>query len=229
MGTVRSLRLAVPVLALACACGRAEPAQGPGSPSATADAAQALVAPGAHDVAVLDLGPLGSMRIELLPELAPKSVASFVELAERGAYDGTSFHRVIPGFMIQGGDPLSRNKDPRDDGRGGGLDHRIPDEFSDYPHMRGTVSLAHSGTPNSAGSQFFIVHQDSRHLDGAYSVIGRVLSGMEAVDAVTRLPIDRYGRYGPPDRPYPESAVIRSLRIERAGAAASLAAPTPPG
>jgi peptidyl-prolyl cis-trans isomerase B (cyclophilin B) len=228
MGTVRATPLAVPLLALACACGRAEP--GAVAPQAAADAAQAQVAGAAHDVAVLDLGALGSVRIELYPELAPRSVASFVALAERGAYDGTHFHRVIPGFMIQGGDPLSKNMDPRDDGRGGGLDQRIPDEFSDYPHLRGTVSLAHSGTRNSAGSQFFIVHHDSRHLDRGYSVIGRVISGIEAVDAVTRLPIDRYGRYGPPDRPYPESAVIRSLRIERSAApAASLAAPTPPG
>ena len=206
----RRIPLWIP-LALALACNADAP-----PPQSAQPSAQERIHAGPHDVAVLDLGELGSVRIELLPELAPKSVESFEQLAASGFYDGTTFHRVIPGFMIQGGDPLTKNKDPRDDGRGG-PDYRLQDEFSDYPHVRGTVSLANSGR-HSSGSQFFIVQQDSPHLNGAYTVIGRVVSGMETVDAVAKLPIDLYGRYGPPDRPYPQSATLRSLRIERAGA-----------
>jgi cyclophilin family peptidyl-prolyl cis-trans isomerase len=220
---------ALPLLcALACACGPARHAQGP-RPGTLTDAL-AHISSEPHDVAVLDLGELGRIRIELLPELAPKSVAYFTSLADQGFYDGTTFHRVIPGFMIQGGDPLSKNRDPRDDGRGNSGE-RLPDEFSDYPQQRGTVSLANSGAPNSSVCQFFIVQQDARNLDGGFTVIGRVVDGMQTVDAVTHLPIDLYGRYGPPDRPYPESAVIRSVHIERARAEASaaLAAAASPG
>ena len=204
-------------LACACACGSGD-ASGALDPAAAAAAALAKVGAGPHDVAVLDLGDLGSIHIELLPELAPQAVAHFVALAESGFYDGTHFHRVIPGFMIQGGDPNSKNLDPRDDGSGG-TGTRIEDEFSGYPHVRGTVSLANEGARNSNDCQFFIVQQDSPHLDGSFSTIGRVSDGMATVDAVTRMPIDVYGRYGPPARPYPQDAVIRSVRIERAPAA----------
>ena len=209
-------------LALACACGPSH--EPPHRSRVTVTGALARISRAPHDVAVLDLGELGSIRIELLPEIAPKSVAYFSSLAEQRFYDGTTFHRVIPGFMIQGGDPLSKNRDPRDDGRGSS-GQRIADEFSDYPQLRGTVSLANSGAPGSGVCQFFIVQQDARSLDGNYSVIGRVVDGMETVDAVTRLPIDLYGRYGPPDRPYPKSAVMRSVRIEHAAAAAAPAQP----
>ena len=212
------------LLALACACGPAGHEARRRPRAAPVTDALARISPAPHDVAVLDLGELGSIHIELLPELAPKSVAYFIELAEQGFYDGTTFHRVIPGFMIQGGDPLSKNRDPRDDGRGSS-GQRLADEFSDYPQLRGTVSLANAGAPNSSVSQFFIVHQDARQLDGGFSVIGRVVDGIQTVDAVTRLPIDLYGRYGPPDRPYPQSAVIRSVRIERATAAPAPAKP----
>jgi cyclophilin family peptidyl-prolyl cis-trans isomerase len=215
----RSLAWIPLAAALACSGADAPPPPPPAGPSAL----ERVQAAGAHDVAVLDLGELGSVRIELFPELAPRTVESFVKLAEAGFYDGTSFHRVIPGFMIQGGDPLTKNKDPRDDGTGrpGWL---VPDEFSDYPHRRGTVSLAYSGR-DSGGSQFFIVHQDRSDLDGRYSVFGRVVAGMETVDAVTQLEIDKYGRYGPPDRPYPKDEVVRSVRIERAQRQVAGAAP----
>jgi peptidyl-prolyl cis-trans isomerase B (cyclophilin B) len=198
-------------LAAALACSRDAPAPEPPHPSAL----ERVEAAGAHDVAVLDLGELGSVRIELLPELAPRTVGSFTKLAEEGFYDGTAFHRVIPGFMIQGGDANTKNLDPRDDGLGR-PGYMLPDEFSDYPHRRGTVSLSNTGSRNSGGSQFFIVQQDRLDLDGRYTVFGRVVSGLETVDAVTRLEIDKYGRYGPPDRPYPLSATVRSVRIERA-------------
>jgi cyclophilin family peptidyl-prolyl cis-trans isomerase len=178
------------------------------------------IGPGPRDVAVLDLGELGEIRIELLPEIAPATVAHFVKLAEERFYDGTYFHRVIPGFMIQGGDPLTRDLDPRNDGKGnaGAI---VDDEFSDYAHLRGTVSMANSGHRRTASSQFFIVHQDTRDLDGHYTAFGRVVAGIEVVDAVSALAIDTYGRYGPPNRPYPVSAIIESVRIERAASGAN--------
>ncbi len=205
----------MPLLVLVVACDGADPEIAQPTARAESPSALARIGDGPHDAALLDLGELGSVRIELLRELAPRSVESFVALAEQGFFDGTSFHRVIPGFMIQGGDPLTKNIDPRDDGTGN-PGHKLPDEFSDYPHVRGTVSLANSGSKNSGGSQFFIMQQERRELDGAYSVFGRVVEGIETVDAVTQLPIDVYGRYGPRDRPYPKSAVVRSVRIERA-------------
>jgi cyclophilin family peptidyl-prolyl cis-trans isomerase len=123
---------------------------------------------------------------------------------------------VIPGFMIQGGDPNSKDNDPRNDGRGG-PGFRVPDEFTDFPHLRGIVAMANSGAPNTAGSQFFIVHQDTPNLDGRYTVFGVVIEGLDVVDAITRLEIDEFGRYGPPERPYPISAVMEKVRIEPAG------------
>jgi len=195
---------------LAAACGGEAPA-----PEQTPVAPKDLVHEGPHEVAVLALEELGTIRIELLPELAPKSVAHFKKLVEEGLYDGTTFHRVIPGFMIQGGDPLTKNIDPRDDGRGG-TDYDIADEFSAMPHTRGVLSMANRGRRNSAGSQFFIVHQDTPRLDGTFTVFARVVEGIEVVDAVTELTIDQYGRYGPRDRPYPKDARIASIRIEPA-------------
>jgi len=155
-----------------------------------------------------------------LPEVAPLAVENFIKLAEERFYEGILFHRVIPGFIMQAGDPASRNPDPRLVG-GGGPGYTIQDEFSDYPHTRGVVSMAHSRSRNSAGSQFFIVHEDSPSLDGQFSVFGRVVEGIEVVDAVTEMEIDTYGRYGPPERPHPVSAVIESVRIERASVGAS--------
>jgi cyclophilin family peptidyl-prolyl cis-trans isomerase len=171
------------------------------------------LAPGPHPTAALRVAKLGTIRIELLPEAAPKTVAQFERLAGEGFYDGTSFHRVIPDFMIQGGCPNTRNEDPRDDGRGGG-EYALEDEFNDLPHRRGAVSLANRGSRNSGGTQFFVVQHDAPQLDGRHTVFGRVIEGMEVVDAITRLEIDKFGRYGPPDRPYPVPAVLESVRIE---------------
>jgi len=219
--------LACLLACLACGVADAPAAADAPAPDATPVALTKLTG-GPHDVAVLEMGELGTIRIELYPELAPKSVARFIELAEQGFYDGTYFHRVIPGFMIQGGDPNTKDMDPRNDGRGSSGE-RLPDEFSDYPHLRGTVSMANTGYSGSSSCQFFIVHQDSRHLDGKYTVIGKVVSGMEVVDAITELEIDTYGRYGPTDRPYPVSATILHLRIERAGGEVTSAQPPAEG
>jgi cyclophilin family peptidyl-prolyl cis-trans isomerase len=226
-------RRVLPILLLTLACERGEEATPQAAAEAPPDAAAqvaALVLPGPHDVAVLDMGELGVIRIELLPELAPKTVARFSELADQGFYDGTYFHRVIPDFMLQGGDPNTKDLDPRNDGRGN-ADTRIADEFSDYPHLRGTLAMANTGYSNSASSQFFIVHQDTRSLDGQYSAFGRVVSGIEVVDAIAALEIDSFGRYGPPNRPYPVNATIETLRIERVKQrdSAAVAARSPTG
>ena len=175
-----------------------------------------LIAEGPHDHAIIEIRDIGSIRIELLPEIAPRSVENFIELAESDFYAGILFHRVIPGFMMQAGDPASRDPDPRRVG-GGGPGYDIPDEFSDFPHTRGVVSMANKGQRDSGGSQFFIVHEDSPRLDRQYSAFGRVVEGIEVVDAIGEVEIDTYGRYGPTDRPYPVPVVIESVRIERAG------------
>ena len=153
----------------------------------------------------------GTIAIELMPELAPATVAHVIALAKEGFYDGTTFHRVIPGFMIQGGDPNSRDRDPNNDGMGIS-DTRLNDEFGPAPFVRGVVGMGNTGRPNSSGSQFFIMHADNRSLDGRYTVIGRVVSGMDVVDAITRVPIDRIGRWGPKDRPM-ENVVMKRVGI----------------
>jgi len=211
----RILALAA-ALAAGSGCGGDTRASDPAAPPL------ARVSDGPHEVAVLAMRELGEIRFELLPELAPASVENFKGLAAKGYFDGTTFHRVIPGFMIQGGDPNTRNLDPRDDGQGG-PPYTIPDEFSDYPLVRGTVAMAHKGHRNTAGSQFFILHGDARQLDGKYTAFGRVVAGMEVIDAITRLEIDKYGRFGPRDRPYPKSAVIESVTILPAEAAGGVA------
>lgn len=118
----------------------------------------------------------GRVTIEMYPEAAPKHVARIKELARQGYYDGLTFHRVIPGFMAQGGDP-------KGDGTGGSGQH-LPAEFSDKPHLKGTVSMARAGDPNSADSQFFICLAPAPHLDGQYTVWGRVIGGMKQVDNI---------------------------------------------
>jgi peptidyl-prolyl cis-trans isomerase B (cyclophilin B) len=172
---------------------------------------------GPRDTAVLQVAGLGTIRIALYPELAPQTVENFTRLAEQGFYDGTTFHRVIPGFMIQGGDPNTKNADPNDDGQGG-PGHSIPDEFNQALHLRGAVSMANKGHPNSAGSQFFVVQQGQPGLDGRYAIFGRVVEGMELVDEIARAERDMLGRWGPKDRPL-ENIVMERVRVERAGAA----------
>ncbi len=125
----------------------------------------------------------GDITLEFLPEVAPNHVKNFLELAKSGFYDKTLFHRVIPDFMIQGGDPNSKNPDKRLHGTGGS-GKNVKAEFSKTPHLRGIVSAARSANPDSASSQFFIVVADSSHLDNQYSAFGKVTSGMEVVDAI---------------------------------------------
>jgi peptidyl-prolyl cis-trans isomerase B (cyclophilin B) len=131
----------------------------------------------------------GSIEIELLPYVAPNHVINFIKLAQSGFYNGTIFHRVIPGFMIQGGDPNTKGNDKRTYGAGG-PGYNIAAEFNNQPHIRGTVSMARSQDPDSAGSQFYIVTDDSRFLDNNYTVFGRVLKGMDVADQIVRAKRD---------------------------------------
>lgn len=131
----------------------------------------------------------GNITLKFFPEVAPGHVKNFIDLAKKGFYDGTTFHRVIPGFMIQGGDPNSKNADKRTHGMGG-PGHTIKAEFNEKPHKRGTLSMARSNNPDSAGSQFFLCVKDSSFLDRQYTVFGEVESGMEAVDKIVSQPRD---------------------------------------
>ena len=150
----------------------------------------------------------GVIEGELYPDKAPQSVYNFIDLANNHYYDGLIFHRVIPGFMIQGGCP---------EGTGmGGPGYCIKGEFffngfkNEIRHKRGVLSMARSSSPNSAGSQFFIMHEDSKHLDGQYAAFGKVTSGMDVVDAIAATRTDRN------DRPLEEQK-IASITVDTKG------------
>jgi peptidyl-prolyl cis-trans isomerase B (cyclophilin B) len=143
---------------------------------------------------------------ELYPDQAPKTVENFKKLANEGFYDGLKFHRVIKGFMIQGGDPKGNGT--------GGPGYSIPGEFASngfkqntLKHTRGTLSMARAFNPDSAGSQFFIMHQDAPHLDGQYAAFGRVTEGLDAVDKIADTKTDRN------DAPL-QDQIIKSIRVE---------------
>ena len=131
----------------------------------------------------------GNIKIKLLPDIAPETVRNFTTLAKSKFYDGTLFHRVIPGFMIQGGDPNTKKPDKNVWGMGG-PGYNIKAEFNSRSHLRGIVSMARSSDPDSAGSQFFIVTSDSTFLDKEYTVFGEVIEGMDAADKIVNLPKD---------------------------------------
>lgn len=129
-----------------------------------------------------------NIKAELYPDVAPITVDNFVNLVKEGFYDGLIFHRVIKGFMIQGGDPLGSGM--------GGADKKIKGEFmangvkNDLKHTRGVLSMARSSNPNSASSQFFIMHEDAPHLDGQYAAFGKVIDGMDAVDEIAETEVN---------------------------------------
>lgn len=141
-----------------------------------------------NEVAVIQT-TLGDIELELQNDIAPGHVKNFKDLAEKGFYDGTTFHRVIPGFMIQGGDPNTKSDDRSTHGMGG-PGYTIKAEFSSTPHTRGVLSMARSQDPDSAGSQFFVVVKDSSFLDNQYTAFGRVTKGMEVVDKIVSVPRD---------------------------------------
>jgi len=131
----------------------------------------------------------GNIKFSLLPDIAPETVRNFLQLAKSGFYNGTLFHRIIPGFMIQGGDPNTKNPDKSTWGQGG-PGYNLKAEFNTRSHLRGIVSMARSTDPDSAGSQFFIVTSDSTFLDKQYTVFGEVVDGMEVADKIVNLPRD---------------------------------------
>jgi len=139
----------------------------------------------------------GDIVLEFFPDKAPNHVANFLKLAESGFYDGTIFHRVIPGFMIQGGCPNSKPNARGVPGTGG-PGYNVKAEFNDVSHVRGILSMARSSDPDSAGCQFFICHADSKFLNGQYTVFGKVVSGMEVVDQIAEL--DRNSKDMPRER-----------------------------
>ena len=148
------------------------------------------------------------MKAELYPEIAPNTVKNFVDLINRGFYDGLIFHRVIPGFMIQGGCPQGTGT--------GGPGYHIKGEFSgngvqnNLKHTKGVISMARAMDPNSAGSQFFIMHEDSPHLDGQYAAFGKVVEGIDTVDYIATV------RTNPMDKPL-TPVVIKSMTVDTKG------------
>jgi peptidyl-prolyl cis-trans isomerase B (cyclophilin B) len=144
---------------------------------------QAQTARGKEPRAVIET-KLGSMEIRFFPDKAPKHVENFIKLAKSGFYDKTLFHRVIPGFMIQGGDPNTKDEKDKSKYGMGGPGYNVKAEFNDRPHVRGAVSMARSQDPDSAGSQFFIVVKDAPQLNGKYTVFGEVVQGMEVADKI---------------------------------------------
>lgn len=186
-------------------CGMAKPA-----PAPAADVQTEVTEAIESCTAVIEIENYGSITLELDGSAAPISVANFVSLAEAGFYNGLTFHRIIEGFMIQGGDPLGNGT--------GGSDAKIKGEFAQngvnnpLSHTRGAISMARSQHPDSASSQFFIVHKDSTFLDGSYAVFGYVTEGIEVVDAICAdaRPVDNNGSI-----PKDAQPVISSITIER--------------
>jgi len=142
----------------------------------------------ANEIAVIETR-LGNIELEFFEDKAPGHVKNFKTLAKTGFYNGTLFHRVIPGFMIQGGDPNSKSPDRSMHGMGG-PGYSINAEFNNVKHDRGVLSMARSQDPNSAGSQFFIVVKDAHFLDGKYTAFGKVIKGMEVADKIVNAPRD---------------------------------------
>lgn len=161
-----------------------------------------------HPTFIITMEDGRQMKGELYPEIAPQSVGNFIALANSGFYDGLIFHRVIPGFMIQGGDPKGTGM--------GGPGYCIKGEFklngvkNNLSHKRGVVSMARAQSPNSAGSQFFIMHEDGEFLDGQYAAFGKVLEGMDVVDKIAATKTDGN------DRPLTEQK-IASIRVDTKG------------
>lgn len=181
MRAVRTMLWVVGVAAL-LAGGNGEPVQA-GNPQGL------LTAEGKAPRAIVTT-KFGQMELVFFPELAPKHVESFLNLAKKGFYNGTIFHRVIPGFMIQGGDPNTKDPSKRHLYGMGGPGYTVPAEFNRIPHERGIVSAARSADPNSAGSQFFIMVGKAPSLDGQYTVFGEVVKGIEVAEKIVRQPRD---------------------------------------
>ncbi|MBO7214449.1 MAG: peptidylprolyl isomerase [Clostridia bacterium] len=161
-----------------------------------------------NPIVTINLNDGGVIKAELYPQIAPNTVNNFISLIKKGYYNGICFHRVIPGFMIQGGCPLGTGT--------GGPGYSIKGEFTkngfnnDLKHTRGVLSMARTMMPNSAGSQFFIMHEDSPHLDGQYASFGKVIEGIENVDKIAETATDWH------DRPY-EDQIMKEVTVDTFG------------
>ena len=156
--------------------------------------------------AIIEINKFGTIEVELYKDAAPITVDNFIKLVNKGFYNGLTFHRIIKGFMIQGGCPKGNGT--------GGPGYSIKGEFlangvnNPLKHTRGVISMARAMDPDSAGSQFFIMHKDAPHLDGQYAAFGKVVSGIEVVDAIASVPTNFY------DMPL-EKVVIKQIKIEK--------------
>lgn len=195
---LRSILAAVTLAGMAAfvvsGCGDApvggEPDGGGALDEPVADRIPGVVEPDSTRPRITIRTPVGHIEVELRPDLAPRHVAQFLDLVDEEFYDGLTFHRVIPGFLIQGGDPNSRNDDPADDGYGGLEERRLPVEVSDHNFTRGTVGMARDYRWDGASTQFFILLSRAAHLDERYTVLGRVTRGIDVADRLAAEPRD---------------------------------------
>jgi peptidyl-prolyl cis-trans isomerase B (cyclophilin B) len=151
----------------------------------------------------------GDMVVEFWTDAAPKTIENFKTLVKKGFYDGTCFHRVIKGFMIQGGDPLTKDASKEDAWGTGGPGYQIKAEFNDHPHKRGVLSMARSNNPDSAGSQFFICHGDPSFLDHQYTTFGKLIKGDDVLEKIATTPTH------PQDRPDKRIGIISIILVPR--------------
>jgi len=151
----------------------------------------------------------GDMVVEFWTDAAPKTIENFKTLVKKGFYDGTCFHRVIKGFMIQGGDPLTKDPSKEDAWGTGGPGYQIKAEFNDHPHKRGVLSMARSNNPDSAGSQFFICHGDPSFLDHQYTTFGKLIKGDDVLEKIATTPTH------PQDRPDKRIGIISIILVPR--------------
>ena len=170
----------------------------------------ALAADAAKEVAVIKTSA-GEMVVEFWPDVAPKTVENFITLAKKGFYDGTAFHRIVKGFMIQGGDPKTKDKSLAEEWGTGDPGYKIKAEFNNKAHVRGVLSMARAASPDSAGCQFFICHGEARFLDKQYTAFGQIVAGDDVLEKIANVPTTHGGggeKSSPIDR-----VEVESIRI----------------
>jgi peptidyl-prolyl cis-trans isomerase B (cyclophilin B) len=187
------------------------PASKAAAKAPNAKAAENKAGAAADEIAVMETSK-GQMAIEFWAKDAPQTVANFKKLARQGFFDGTGFHRIIKGFMIQAGDPKSKNPKATDLGTGD-PGYKIKDEFNTHRHVKGVLSMANSGTPNSAGSQFFMMHGNAPHLDGHYTAFGMVFDGLDVLDAIANSQVTANAVMGGEMSKPLEWTTMKSVRI----------------
>ncbi len=169
-----------------------------------------MAADAAKDVAVIKTSA-GDIVVEFWPDVAPKTVANFEKLAKSGYYDGTLFHRIIAGFMAQGGDPLTKDASKEAQWGTGGPGYQVDAEFNDRKHVRGVISMARSSDPNSAGSQFFLMFGPAPFLDKQYTAFGQIIKGDDVLAKIEKTPVTMSAQ-GEPSKPT-EKVSIESIKI----------------